>query len=177
VTASDQHELENPFEMTREEVAAFLSETRYMACTTLRRAGTPVTIFLGFEWEDDALFFSVRNSRLLVRRLERDPRVWAAITNECYPSKYVALHGVAEIVDDPGWERTLRMFMKYMSPENDFQRQKDVDLDEFLHGYFEVGRTVYRVKPLELKSEDGSKWQPGAAGISDETAAKREQPR
>jgi hypothetical protein len=167
-------QLANPFEMTRAELAAFLSETRYMACTTLKRDGTPATVFLGFEWDDGALYFSVRNSRLLVRRLARDPRIWAAITNESYPSKYVLLHGVAETIEDPGWERTLRMFNKYMSPENDFQRQKDVDLSEFLEGYFEVGRTVYRVEPLEIRSEDGTKWEPGAAGISDEAATARE---
>jgi PPOX class probable F420-dependent enzyme len=165
--------IENPFEMTRDELAAFLSETRYMACTTLKSDGAPVTIFLGFEWDDDALYFSVRNSRLLARRLARDPRVWLAITNESYPSKYALLDGVAEIVDDPAWERTLRMFHKYMSPKNDFQLQKDIDVEEFLTGYFEVGRTVYRVRPSRIRTEDGSKWQPGAAGISDEMASRR----
>ncbi len=168
--------VQNPFEMTPDELAAFLSETRYMACTTLKRDGTPVTIFLGFEWDDGALYFSVRNSRLLVRRLARDPRVWLAITNESYPSRYALLNGVAEIIEDPGWERTLRSFHKYMNPVNDFQTQKDIDLEVFLQGYFEVGRTVYRVRPTQIRTEDGTKWQPGAAGISDEIAGMGRQP-
>lgn len=158
------------FAMTAEELSAFLGETRYMACTSLMRDGSPITVFLGFEWDGRAMYFSVRNSRLLVRRLQRDPRVCLAVTNEYYPSKYVTMRGKVEVIEDPGWERTRRMFMKYMSPEHPHQRQKDIDLDEFLAGYFEVGRTVYRLLPDAIKSEDGSKWQPGAAGSSDEQA-------
>jgi hypothetical protein len=164
---------QNPFEMSPEEVATFLNEPRYMACTTLKADGTPVTIFLGYEWDDGALYFSVRNSRLIVRRLERDPRAWVGVTNEYYPSKYVTMSGTVTTIEDPGWERTLRMFNKYMSPRNDFQHQKDIDLEPFLEGYFDVGRTVYRLVPDQIRSEDGSKWEPGAAGISDDRARER----
>lgn len=162
----------NPFEMNDDELMAFLSETRFMACTTLRQDGSPITIFLGFEWDGEAMYFSVRNSRLLNRRLARDPRVVLAITNESGPAKYVTMEGEAEVIDDPDWEITMRGFMKYLSPENDFQTDKDVDLDAFREGYFEVGRTVYKVVPSRIKSEDGTKWQPGAAGISDDLAKK-----
>jgi PPOX class probable F420-dependent enzyme len=161
----------NPFAMTAAELAAFLAEPRYMACTTMKRDGSPVTVFMGFEWDGQALYFSVRNSRVLVRRLARDPRVWAAVTNEASPARFALLHGVVEVIEDPRWERTLRMFHKYMSPENDFQTEKDVDLDGFLEGYFEVGRTVYRVVPTDIRSEDGGKWAPGAAGVSDSDVA------
>lgn len=163
---------ENPFAMNDGELAAFLSETRFMACTSLRKDGSPVTIFLGFEWDGDAMYFSLRNSRLLNRRLARDPRVVLAITNECGPAKYVVMEGRAEPIEDPGWEITMRSFVKYLSPENDFQTDKDVDLDAFRDGYFEVGRTVYRVVPDSIKSEDGSKWKAGGAGISDDLAKK-----
>lgn len=162
----------NPFEMTVDELTAFLSETRFMACTTLRKDGSPVTIFLGFEWDGEAMYFSVRNSRLLNRRLSHDPRTVLAITNEAGPAKYVVMEGIAEPIDDPDWEITMRGFMKYLSPENDFQTDKHVDLDAFRAGYFEVGRTVYKMVPDSIKSEDGSKWKAGGAGISDELADK-----
>jgi len=167
------NDTQDPFAMTDEELAEFLAETRYMACTSLLRDGSPSTIFLGFEWEEGAMYFSVRNSRLLVRRLRRDPRVCLAVTNEFYPSKYVTMRGAVAVVDDPDWERTRRMFMKYMSPEHPNQHQKDIDLDEFLDGYFEVGRTVYKLVPEWIKSEDGSKWAPGAAGVSDDVAREK----
>ena len=98
----------NPFAMNDDELMAFLSETRFMACTTLRQDGSPVTIFLGFEWDGEAMYFSVRNSRLLVRRLARDPGCVLAITNECGPAKYVVMEGRVEPIEDPGWEIPLR---------------------------------------------------------------------
>ena len=82
------------------------------------------------------------------------------------------MEGVAEPIEDPDWEITMRGFMKYLSPENDFQTQKDINLDDFLDGYFDVGRTVYRMVPTKITSEDGSKWLPGAAAMSDEIAEK-----
>jgi len=162
---------ENPFEMNPAELQVFLDEPRYMTCTTLKKDGEPVNVFLGFEWDGEALYFSIRNSRMITRRLKRHPRCWVAITNEYSPAKYVTMSGPVTVIEDPEWERTLRMFYKYMSPENDYQTEKDIDLKPFLDGYFDVGRTVYRMVPDKIFSEDGSKWEPGAAGISDARAA------
>ena len=162
----------NPFAMNADELMSFLSEPRFMSCTTMRKNGTPVVMFLGFEWDGEAMYFSVRNSRLLVRRLARDPNLVVAITNEYAPAKFVVMEGTAEPIEDPDWEITMRGFMKYLSPANDFQTQKDINLDDFLEGYFDVGRTVYRMVPTKINSEDGSKWLPGAAAMSDDIAAR-----
>jgi len=40
---------DSAFAMSDDELSAFLSETRFTACTSLRKDGSPVTIFLGFE--------------------------------------------------------------------------------------------------------------------------------
>ena len=162
----------NPFAMNSDELMAFLAEPRFMAATTLRKDGTPITIFLGFEWDGEAMVFSLRNSRLLSRRLARNSRIVMAVTNEFAPAKYVVMEGNAEIIPDDDREISIRGLARYMSPDSDFQTQKDIDFDGFIEPYFEVGRTVYRVVPDSIKSEDGAKWQAGAAGISDDLAKK-----
>jgi hypothetical protein len=162
----------NPFAMNSDELMAFLAEPRFMAATTLRKDGTPITIFLGFEWDGEAMVFSLRNSRLLNRRLARNSRIVMAVTNEFAPAKYVVMEGNAEIIPDDDREISIRGLVRYMSPDSDFQTQKDIDFDGFIEPYFEVGRTVYRVVPDSIKSEDGAKWQAGAAGISDDLAKK-----
>jgi PPOX class probable F420-dependent enzyme len=160
----------DPYAMSQSEMTAFLAERRYAAVSTLRRDGSPITIFVGFEWDGDYFYFNVRNSRLIKRRLEHDPRVSIAITNEYYPSKFVTADGDVEIIVDADWVRTRRMFLRYLSPDDQFQRQKDIDVEGFWAAYFEVGRTMYRVKPRRLASEDGAKWELGAAATSDERA-------
>jgi PPOX class probable F420-dependent enzyme len=160
----------DPYAMTPDEMAEFLAEKRYAAVSTLRRDGSPITIFVGFEWDGEYFYFNVRNSRLIKQRLQRDPRISIAVTNEYYPSKFVTADGEVEIIDDPGWGRTRRMFLRYLAPDDGFQRQKDIDIDGFWDAYFEVGRTMYRLKPRRIASEDGTKWELGAAASSDDRA-------
>lgn len=159
----------DPGAMDFGELNAFLAETRYAAVTTFRRDGSLITVYMGFEWDGDAFYFCVRGSRFINKRLERDPRAAFAVSNEQYPAKYVIADGAVEIVDDPDLMRTKRMFMKYMDPANDFQKNKTIDIDAFWENYLTAGRTLYRLTPVRLKSEDASKWsdESGGAGASD----------
>jgi hypothetical protein len=159
--------------MSASELSEFLGETRYVACTSIAKDGSPITVFLGFEWFDDAMWFGVRNSRWLCSRLERDPRVSLAVTNEQFPPVYVTMRGSAEVIDDSDRSLTKRIFMKYKDPKHEHQRRKDIDLAAEWGAYFDVGRTLYRVVPTVIISEDGAKWQPGSAGVSDQVAREK----
>ena len=137
----------NPFAMNSDELMAFLAEPRFMAATTLRKDGTPITIFLGFEWDGEAMVFSLRNSRLLNRRLARNSRIVMAVTNEFAPAKYVVMEGNAEIIPDDDREISIRGLARYMSPDSDFQTQKDIDFDGFIDDTRFVQTALGTTKP------------------------------
>jgi PPOX class probable F420-dependent enzyme len=175
VTASP--DLVNPYAMTSAELDAFLAEPRFAAVTTLRRDGSPVQTVLGFEWDGEAMLLSLRSTRMTVKRLARDPRISIAVFNQEYPPKWVVMQGVAEVMDDPGYEATRRKMMRYMAPDSPTMTIEGLDLDEFWKGYTEVGRVFYRIVPNSILSEDGAKWgdheQVAGAGVSDALARAR----
>jgi PPOX class probable F420-dependent enzyme len=169
----------NPFAMTTDELNTFLSEPQYASVSTLRQDGSPVTIVLGFDWDGKALYLSCRNTRLIVKRLARDPRICVTVFNQTYPPKWVSIQGTAEVVDDPGYEETRRQMLRYMAPDSPTMRDSglDIDLDEFWKGYTVVGRVFYRVRPRSILSEDAVKWgdheRVAGAGVSDARARQR----
>jgi PPOX class probable F420-dependent enzyme len=174
---SDVSSETSPFTMTRAELDAFLAEPRFAAVTTLRRDGSPVQTVLGFEWDGEAMNLSLRSTRLMVKRLARDPRISIAVFNNEYPPKWVVIQGTAQLVPDPGYEATRRKMMRYMAPDSPTMTLDGLDLDEFWKGYTEVGRVFYRVRPDSILSEDGVKWgdheRVAGAGVSDALARQR----
>jgi PPOX class probable F420-dependent enzyme len=164
------------FAMTDEQITEFLAEPWFASVASLRRDGSPIIMYVGYEWDGEFLYFSLRGTRLLVKRLARDPRVSIAVTNTIYPPKFVTIQGEAEIVDDPGYERARRMWLRYMGPDAPTMTIKDLDLDAFWEAYTEVTRVLYRVRPSSIISEDAGKWDheaSGGAGNSDALARLR----
>jgi len=170
-------EHDNPCAMSPDEVFRFLEERRFASVSTLRKTGAPLTIVLGYEWDGESMFLSMRGTRAIVKRLERDPRVCITVYNNEYPPKYVIIEGVAEVVDDPGFARTKRKALRYLAADSPAMKLgRALDMDEFWKNYLAVGRVAYRVKPQRLMSEDGAKWgdEKGAgAGASDAKARAR----
>jgi PPOX class probable F420-dependent enzyme len=146
------------FAMTPGEVMAFFAERpRYATVITLRRDGAPIGDGVSFEWDGDALYFSVRSHRPIVRRLARDARTCVHVMNAEYPVRWVRMEGSAESVEDPGYERSLRMMRRYMAPESPLQTLPGFDLAAFEADYTAAGRTVYRVRPHTVQSSDTRK--------------------
>jgi PPOX class probable F420-dependent enzyme len=167
----------NPYAMNRDELNAFLEERRFASVSTLRKDGSPIGVVLGYEWDGESMFLSVRSTRIIAKRLARDPRICITVFNNEYPPKYVIIEGVAEVIDDPGFVRTKRKALRYLAPDSPAMTlEKKLDLDEYWKGYLEVGRVAYLVKPQKLMSEDGAKWdheKSAGAGISDAQARAR----
>lgn len=165
---------DNPYAMSREQLDAFLDGARFAAVSTLRRDGSPVQTVLGYEWDGEAVNLSVRGTRMIVKRLARDPRIAITVFTNEYPPKWVVLQGSAEVVEDPGYEATRRKMMRYMAPESPTMTLDHLDLERFWEGYVAVGRVFYRVVPHTILSEDGAKWgdhaQMAGAGVSDARA-------
>ena len=170
-------EHDNPFAMSPDEVYRFLEERRFATVSTLRKNGAPLTIVLGYEWDGSSMFLSMRSTRAIVKRLERDPRVCITVHSNEYPPKYVLIEGVAKVVDDPGFERSKKKSLRYLAADSPAMKLgRALDLEEFWKNYFTVGRVCYEVRPQRLTSEDGAKWgdESGAgAGASDAKARAR----
>ena len=83
-------EHDNPFAMSPDEVFRFLEERRFATVSTLRKTGAPLNIVLGYEWDGSSMFLSMRSTRAIVKRLERDPRVCITVHSNEYPPKYVS---------------------------------------------------------------------------------------
>lgn len=144
--------------MTPEEVLAFFAERpRFATVITLRRDGAPIGDGVSFEWDGEVLHFSVRSHRPMVHRLTRDPRACLHVMNADYPVRWVRLEGLAEVVEDPGYERSLRIMRRYMHPSSPVQTVPGFDLAAFEREYTGAGRTVYRVKPHTVQSADTRK--------------------
>src|SRR5256885_5920533 len=105
----------NPFAMTADEVAEFLADPWFAAIASLRQDGSPLVVYVGYEWDGDAVYFSARSTRLLCKRLARDPRISFSVTNVGYPPKFVSMQGAVEVIDDPAWERTKRIAKRYIA--------------------------------------------------------------
>jgi hypothetical protein len=146
------------YEMTAEELDEFLNgRPRFGSIASLRKTGSPIVDGIGFEWDGEFAYFSVRDTRALRKRLDRDQRVCLHVMNTEYPVRWVRLEGVAEPIADPGYERTLRIMRKYMTAESDSQELDDFQVDEFAKAYVEFGRTLYRLRLTRLHSHDANK--------------------
>jgi PPOX class probable F420-dependent enzyme len=164
--------------MNEAELERFINdEPRFATLATMRRAGTPITDGIGIEWDDGALYFSVRDTRAMMSRLKREPRVSVHLMNQTYPPMWVRLEGTVEPVDDPGLVRTMRIMRRYMDPASPAQTIKTFDMETFERSYMRAGRTMYRLRPDVIRSHDANKYgdgaheQMGGAGVSDSQAA------
>lgn len=161
------------YSMTEEEIIAFVNEApRYASIATLRKDGSPIVDGVGVEWDGEFVYVSVRDTRALRARLTRDPRACFHIMNEAYPVKWVRFEGSMEVVEDPGYERTLRIMRRFMDKSSDAQDIGDFDVDEYSNAYISHGRTLYRLRPIRIQSHDANK----QAAIFDlRTGRKRDQ--
>jgi PPOX class probable F420-dependent enzyme len=166
----------NPFAMTPEEITEFLAEPWFAGVASLRQDGSPLIVYIGYEWDGEDVYFSVRSTRLLVKRLGRDPRACFSVTNLGYPPKFVTMQGTVEVIEDPGYERTKRIAKRYIDAESPVMHDDELDLEAFWHVYTKVGRTMFRLRPHTIVTEHAGKGDYGAGGggeVSDRYARMR----
>ncbi len=85
-------------EQLRDDVRAFLEETRYAVLATVNANGSPQLTVMWYELRGNAIVMNTRRGRKKDRNLIRDPRA-----SLCFEDgiRYVTLEGVFEVVDDP----------------------------------------------------------------------------
>ena len=82
----------------RDDVRAFLEETRHAVLATVNANGTPQQSVMWYELRGNAIVMNTRRGRKKDRNLVRDPRA-----SLCFEEgdRYVTLEGTIEMVDDP----------------------------------------------------------------------------
>ena len=82
----------------RDDVGAFLEETRFAVLATVNANGSPQQTVMWYELRGDTIVMNTRRGRKKDRNLIRDPRASLCIEEG---NRYVTLEGVIEMVDDP----------------------------------------------------------------------------
>jgi PPOX class probable F420-dependent enzyme len=82
----------------RDDVRAFLEETRHAVLATVNANGSPQQTVMWYELRGDTIVMNTRRGRKKDRNLIRDPRA-----SLCFEDgiRYVTLEGAIDIVDDP----------------------------------------------------------------------------
>lgn len=146
------------YEMTEDELWAFLNGVpRFAAIASLRRDGGPIVDGIGYEWDGTSMYFSIRQTRALMKRLSRDRRICMHVMNTEYPVQWVRMEGMAEPIEDPDYRRTFRIMHKYMAVTSQAQQLENFDMSSYERSYVEFGRTLHRLTPERVHSHDARK--------------------
>ena len=96
------------------EVDAFLREPNPAVIATLRPDGSPHTVATWYDWEDGRVLVNMRDTRLRLRYVRRDPRVALTVIGKDDWYTHVSLLGrVVSIEDDPELAGIDRLSMRY----------------------------------------------------------------
>jgi PPOX class probable F420-dependent enzyme len=114
---------------------------QYAVLTSLRRDGAPFSIPLGYVFDGDDFYVSIRTGRSGIARLRRDPRVCLCFSNWTFPAKFITVTGIAEEVDDPGFVISRRINRRYP------KEHVVSSMDEFEREWLAEGRSVFRIRP------------------------------
>jgi PPOX class probable F420-dependent enzyme len=128
-------------EMSREEVAAFLSHgTRTGKLATTMRDGSPHVMPVWFILEGEEIVFNTGSGTVKGRNLRRDPRVSIAVDEQAPPYSFVHVRGRAALSEDP--DELLRtatlLGARYMGAER---------AEEFGRRNAAPGELLVRVRP------------------------------
>ena len=98
------------------EIDAFLRKPNPAVIATLRPDGSPHTVATWYDWEEGRVLVNMRDTRLRLRFMRRDPRVALTIIDEHNWYMHVSLLGrVVSIEDDPDLAGIDRLSMRYRS--------------------------------------------------------------
>jgi nitroimidazol reductase NimA-like FMN-containing flavoprotein (pyridoxamine 5'-phosphate oxidase superfamily) len=134
----------------------FLQSPRYAAFGSIRKSGEPFVVPLGFLWDGEALFLTIRSGRGSLHRLRRNPRICVAVSSREVPPTWVILEGTVEEAHENNYEISSSIMERYKS------RVEGLDLDAFRATWLNTGRTLFRMT-VERGSAARGEWPGGEA--------------
>lgn len=106
--------------MTERETDEFLRASRHAIVATNRADGPPQITPVWYLFEDGRLYITVRTASAKYGNLKRDPRISVCIDG-CHPdTRYVAISGTAELIEEvTPWfdEIRWRIFRRYRNTD------------------------------------------------------------
>ena len=97
----------------------FLSPSRIAVVATVGRTGMPQLTPNWYRFANGRLAISTTKDRIKYRNLSRDRRLAVCIYSEPRALEYVAIRGLAEIIDDDSiWPETQAIVERYVAAEN-----------------------------------------------------------
>ena len=131
--------------MSEREVEEFLRASRHAIVATNRADGSPQISPVWYIHDDGRLYITVATASAKYRNLRRDPRVSDCIDG-CHPdTRYVAVAGTAELIDDvTPWFDDIRwrIFRRY--------RDSDEAADRYLESVRERASGLIVVAPEKI---------------------------
>jgi PPOX class probable F420-dependent enzyme len=91
---------EAAFQMSPEQIEAFLEVPRHAIVAALRGDGTAQMSPVWYLYQEGRLYFSMLVATAKYRQLRRDPRVALCIDGGHPDARFVALYGVAQLVEE-----------------------------------------------------------------------------
>jgi PPOX class probable F420-dependent enzyme len=113
---------ESAFEMSREEIEAFLEAPRHAIVAAVREDGAAQLSPIWYLYEEGRLYFSMLVATARYRQLRRDPRIALCIDGGHPDARFVTLYGTAEIVEEASpWREDLawRIVRRYSDSDEE----------------------------------------------------------
>lgn len=130
-------------QMTDEEIDAFLAVPRYGALATVKSGERPHIDPLGFIHRDGKLYFSVEETRVLVKRIRNNPNGFFSVFDDNPPSSAaVQAEGTLRIVDDPDNAISRSILHRHI--------QLGPDMEKFETAWLGKGKRPFKRLVIEL---------------------------
>jgi len=154
-------------EMTDEEIAAFIEQSRTATMATIGKTGTPHLVAMWYGVIDGEIWFETKTKSQKAVNLQRDPRIVVSIEDGwTYDTlRGVSIEGTVEMTEDPDqlwavgvnvWERYTGPYTEEMRPFVEFMLNK---------------RSVVRVQVDRVRSWDHRKLGMAPTELGGTTAA------
>lgn len=131
-------------QMTEQEIDDFLHVARYGALATVKSGERPHIDPLAFNYIDGRIYFSVEETRVMVKRIKNNPSGFFSVFDDNPPSSAaVQVEGPLAIVDDPGNEIAKSILHRHIKLEPE-------DMAKFENAWLGNGRRKFNRLIIEL---------------------------
>lgn len=153
-------------QMTKDEIDAFLRVPRYGALATVKSGERPHVDPLAFNFVDGKVYFSVEETRVLVKRIRNNTSGFFSVFDDNPPSSAaVQLEGPLRIVDDPDNVISRSILHRHI--------QLGDDMDKFENAWLGNGKRSFHRLVIELAPTKIFAWDNRKTGAAQRRAAKQ----
>ncbi len=147
--------------MTDRSLQRFLAERRSASLAYARRDGSPFVVPVWFQWRDGEMRIGTGAADPKVAAIRRNPRVTVLVHDDRPPYRVVMMDGEAsiEVLEPGGTDPTDGIEVEYLGRiGGEIYKQQMAE-----SGAFDDGRAIIRIRPDDIRTNDGSASLPWSA--------------